>query len=103
MSSYSICVYTHIMCIEHELTDGHLHTFHTTFIMLFLYQMMSCDPQDYGKVQHLALHAFHSTEVESMQAESCYQLARAFHVQVSICCSCSDVNMTSLMMTSSLG
>uniref|UniRef100_UPI00358F4B51 RNA polymerase-associated protein CTR9 homolog isoform X2 n=1 Tax=Myxine glutinosa TaxID=7769 RepID=UPI00358F4B51 len=37
--------------------------------------------KDYGKVQHLALHAFHNTEVESMQAESCYQLARAFHVQ----------------------
>ncbi len=32
-------------------------------------------------MQHLALHAFHGTEVESMQAESCYQLARAFHVQ----------------------
>uniref|UniRef100_A0A8C4PYM7 CTR9 homolog, Paf1/RNA polymerase II complex component n=1 Tax=Eptatretus burgeri TaxID=7764 RepID=A0A8C4PYM7_EPTBU len=37
--------------------------------------------KDYGKVQHLALHAFHNTEVEAMQAESCYQLARAFHVQ----------------------
>lgn len=32
-------------------------------------------------MQHLALHAFHGTEVEAMQAESCYQLARAFHVQ----------------------
>lgn len=39
--------------------------------------------QDYSKVQHLALHAFHNTEVEAMQAESCYQLARSFHVQVS--------------------
>ena len=38
--------------------------------------------QDYNKVQHLALHAFHGTDVEAMQAESCYQLARAFHVQV---------------------
>lgn len=38
--------------------------------------------QDYQKVQHLALHAFHNTENESMRAESCYQLARAFHVQV---------------------
>ena len=38
--------------------------------------------QDYAKVQHLALHAFHGTDVEAMQAESCYQLARAFHVQV---------------------
>lgn len=37
--------------------------------------------QDYSKVQHLALHSFHRTEVEAMQAESCYQLARAFHVQ----------------------
>ncbi|PIO25198.1 hypothetical protein AB205_0093000 [Aquarana catesbeiana] len=37
--------------------------------------------QDYSKVQHLALHAFHNTEVEAMQAESCYQLARSFHVQ----------------------
>ncbi|KAF6031543.1 CTR9 [Bugula neritina] len=37
--------------------------------------------KDYQKVQHLALHAFHNTENESMRAESCYQLARAFHVQ----------------------
>ncbi|XP_028412693.1 RNA polymerase-associated protein CTR9 homolog [Dendronephthya gigantea] len=37
--------------------------------------------KDYTKVQHLALHAFHGTEVEAMQAESCYQMARAFHVQ----------------------
>ena len=42
------------------------------------------NPQDYTKVQHLALHAFHGTEVEAMQAESCYQLARSFHVQVII-------------------
>ena len=38
--------------------------------------------KDYQKVQHLALHAFHNTENEAMRAESCYQLARAFHVQV---------------------
>ncbi|XP_065646926.1 RNA polymerase-associated protein CTR9 homolog isoform X3 [Hydra vulgaris] len=37
--------------------------------------------KDYAKVQHLALHAFHGTEVEAMQAESCYHLARSFHVQ----------------------
>ncbi|XP_078725222.1 RNA polymerase-associated protein CTR9 homolog isoform X1 [Lampetra fluviatilis] len=37
--------------------------------------------KDYSKVQHLALHAFHNTDVEAMQAESCYQLARSFHVQ----------------------
>ncbi|KAJ9588645.1 hypothetical protein L9F63_018058, partial [Diploptera punctata] len=37
--------------------------------------------KDYHKVQHLALHAFHNTENEAMRAESCYQLARAFHVQ----------------------
>ncbi|XP_044738203.1 RNA polymerase-associated protein CTR9 homolog isoform X2 [Chrysoperla carnea] len=37
--------------------------------------------KDYAKVQHLALHAFHNTENEAMRAESCYQLARAFHVQ----------------------
>jgi len=36
---------------------------------------------DYQKVQHLALHAFHNTENELMRAESCYQLARCFHVQ----------------------
>ena len=36
---------------------------------------------DYNKVQHLALHAFHNTENEAMRAESCYQLARAFHKQ----------------------
>ena len=40
--------------------------------------------KDYTKVQHLALHAFHGTEVEAMQAESCYQLARSFHVQVGV-------------------
>ena len=44
--------------------------------------LLACSLQDYNKVQHLALHAFHGTEVEAMQAESCYQLARAFHVQV---------------------
>lgn len=37
--------------------------------------------QDYNKVQHLALHAFHNTENEAMRAESCYQLARSFHIQ----------------------
>ncbi|XP_076114425.1 RNA polymerase-associated protein CTR9 homolog [Mytilus galloprovincialis] len=37
--------------------------------------------KDYQKVQHLALHAFHNTENEGMRAESCYQLARSFHVQ----------------------
>nr|XP_058951726.1 RNA polymerase-associated protein CTR9 homolog isoform X1 [Pocillopora verrucosa] len=37
--------------------------------------------KEYNKVQHLALHAFHGTEVEAMQAESCYQRARVFHVQ----------------------
>ncbi|XP_063697011.1 RNA polymerase-associated protein CTR9 homolog [Culicoides brevitarsis] len=37
--------------------------------------------KDYQKVQHLALHAFHNTENEAMRAESCYQLARAFHAQ----------------------
>lgn len=48
----------------------------------FKFPLTSCFFQDYGKVQHLALHAFHNTEVEAMQAESCYQLARSFHVQV---------------------
>ncbi|XP_041472175.1 RNA polymerase-associated protein CTR9 homolog isoform X1 [Lytechinus variegatus] len=37
--------------------------------------------KDYTKVQHLALHALHGTENEAIQAESCYQLARSFHVQ----------------------
>uniref|UniRef100_A0A2P2I017 RNA polymerase-associated protein CTR9 homolog n=1 Tax=Hirondellea gigas TaxID=1518452 RepID=A0A2P2I017_9CRUS len=37
--------------------------------------------QDYQKVEQLALHAFHNTENEAMRAESCYQVARAFHVQ----------------------
>ena len=45
-------------------------------------QFLDLIVQDYSKVQHLALHAFHNTEVEAMQAESCYQLARSFHVQV---------------------
>lgn len=37
--------------------------------------------KDYNKVQHLALHAFHNTENEAMRAESCYQLARSYHIQ----------------------
>lgn len=37
--------------------------------------------KDYNKVQHLALHAFHNTENEAMKAESCYQLARSYHIQ----------------------
>lgn len=37
--------------------------------------------KDYMKVQHLALHAFHNTENEAMRAESCYQMARAYHAQ----------------------
>merc|ERR1740129_1102728 len=32
-------------------------------------------------LNHLANHAFHNTENEAMRAESCYQLARHFHVQ----------------------
>jgi len=47
--------------------------------------------KDYSKVQHLALHAFHNTENEAMRAESCYQLARAFHVQVRILSSCNYI------------
>ncbi len=38
--------------------------------------------RDFTKVRHLALHAFHNTENEAMRAESCYQLARSFHIQV---------------------
>lgn len=37
--------------------------------------------KDYVKVQHLAIHAFHNTENEAMRAESCYQMARAYHAQ----------------------
>ena len=37
--------------------------------------------KDYQKVQNLALHAFHNTENEAMRAESCYQLARGYHIQ----------------------
>lgn len=40
-----------------------------------------CFIQDYGKVLHLAMHAFHNTENEAMRAESCHHLARAFHAQ----------------------
>ena len=38
--------------------------------------------KDYVKALNLALHAFHSTENESMRAESCYHLARIHHIQV---------------------
>ena len=37
--------------------------------------------KDYSKVHNLAIYAFHNTENEAMRAESCYQLARAFHAQ----------------------
>lgn len=37
--------------------------------------------KDFNKVQHLATHAFHNTDNEPMRAESCYQLARAYHAQ----------------------
>ncbi|KAA3676187.1 RNA polymerase-associated protein CTR9, partial [Paragonimus westermani] len=37
--------------------------------------------KEYDKVQRLALHAFYNTETEAMRAESCYQMARAFHMQ----------------------
>lgn len=56
------------------LNQCHLTSIHTCVFSVYY--------QDYSKVQHLALHAFHNTEVEAMQAESCYQLARSFHVQV---------------------
>lgn len=37
--------------------------------------------KEYNKVQMLAINAFQNTENEAMRAESCYQLARSFHVQ----------------------
>lgn len=37
--------------------------------------------KEYAKVHRLAIHAFHNTETEAMRAESCYQMARAFHMQ----------------------
>ncbi|CAL8078737.1 unnamed protein product [Calicophoron daubneyi] len=37
--------------------------------------------KEYAKVHRLALHAFYNTETEAMRAESCYQMARAFHMQ----------------------
>ncbi|KAL5964577.1 hypothetical protein TSMEX_007696 [Taenia solium] len=37
--------------------------------------------KEYDKVHQLAMHAFHNTENEAMRAESCYQMARALHVE----------------------
>lgn len=37
--------------------------------------------KEYAKVHRLALHAFYNTETEAMRAESCYQMARAYHMQ----------------------
>ncbi|XP_001951487.2 RNA polymerase-associated protein CTR9 homolog isoform X1 [Acyrthosiphon pisum] len=37
--------------------------------------------KDYTKYELLARHALQNTENEAMRAESCYQMARAFHVQ----------------------
>lgn len=40
--------------------------------------------KDYTKSELLARHALQNTENEAMRAESCYQMARAFHVQVQL-------------------
>lgn len=37
--------------------------------------------KDYTKVHQLGMHAFHNTENESIRAETCYQLARSYHIQ----------------------
>ncbi|VDN57955.1 unnamed protein product [Dracunculus medinensis] len=37
--------------------------------------------KDLDRVEHLAWHAFQLTENEAMRAESCYQLARSFHLR----------------------
>jgi RNA polymerase-associated protein CTR9 len=37
--------------------------------------------KDYQKVQQLAMHAFHNTELEAIRAETCFQLARSYHIQ----------------------
>ncbi|XP_050574045.1 RNA polymerase-associated protein CTR9 homolog isoform X12 [Bombus affinis] len=37
--------------------------------------------KNYNKVHNLALHAFHNTENDVIRAESCYQLARVFHIE----------------------
>jgi RNA polymerase-associated protein CTR9 len=57
------------------------HFFFKKVDQLFCHSLIIRFVQDYGKVQHLALHAFHGTENEAMRAESCYQLARSFHAQ----------------------
>eukprot|EP00102_Acyrthosiphon_pisum_P021387 XP_016658597.1 PREDICTED: RNA polymerase-associated protein CTR9 homolog [Acyrthosiphon pisum] len=41
--------------------------------------------KDYTKSELLARHALQNTENEAMRAESCYQMARAFHVQAAQC------------------
>lgn len=38
--------------------------------------------KDYAKAELLARNAMQNTENEAMRAESCYHLARAFHIQV---------------------
>jgi RNA polymerase-associated protein CTR9 len=40
--------------------------------------------QDYKRTQDLALQAYHNTEVPKIRAESCYQIARAYHAKVLI-------------------
>ena len=68
--------HTHPHTPTHTPTHTHIHTHPPTHTHPHTHPH-----QDYAKVQHLALHSFHSTEVEAMKAESCYQLARSFHVQ----------------------
>lgn len=74
ISGYSAIIFNSVNILKEALWLRLLRVYSVHFQIFIV--------QDYSKVQHLALHAFHNTEVEAMQAESCYQLARSFHVQV---------------------
>ena len=73
-----------LLCVCVRVCHFFLSLLHTLCFLLLmtLFCPSSSRCQDYEKVRHLALHAFHGTDVEAMQAESCYQLARSFHIEV---------------------
>ena len=73
------------------------HTERITYFSNLNLEVLPFSFQDYTKVQYLALHALHGAEIEAMQAESCFQLARSFHVQVDDIAPRQQTNLTQII------
>ena len=73
------------------------HTERMTYFSNLDLEVLPFSFQDYTKVQYLALHALHGAEIEAMQAESCFQLARSFHVQVDDIAPRQQTNLTQII------